>query len=115
MIKSVLIDGKYLNMKVTANTPKRYREVFGKDLITDLRDLWKHTDKKTGKILDGFDFGTIERMAYIMAKQGNNDIADNIDDWLDTIENPQALYEAMPQIIGMWSANERQIATAKKQ
>lgn len=114
MVKSVLIDGKYINLKATANTPKRYREAFNRDLITDLQDLWKHTDKKTGAIMEGFDFGTIERMAYIMAKQGDVNLTEDIDEWLDGFENPQAMYEAMPQIIQMWTANERQTSTSKK-
>ena len=113
MIQTITIDNKEINLKVTGNTPKRYREYFNRDLLRDIRDLYKHTDKKTGMIDDEFDFGTIERLGYIMARQYDNTIGD-IDEWLDGFDDPQAIYVAMPQIIAVWRGNETQIETPKK-
>ena len=69
MIEAIQIGNKTINMKATANTPRKYRALFNKDLIVEMGAFMAHLDKKTGEFDSHVDFGFIERLAYTMASQ----------------------------------------------
>lgn len=112
MIEAIQIGNITVNMKATANTPRKYRALFNKDLILEMGAFMEHLDKKTGEFDTQVDFGFIERLAYVMASQCDPNIG-SIDDWLDQF-GIEDIYSALPEIIGMWNKSKQTIATPKK-
>lgn len=112
MEKTITIGNREITMKATANTPKRYRNEFNKDLLIELQNLFNHLDKKTGEFVGQVDLSLVENLAYIMAKQADPEIGTQ-DDFLDQFEVAD-IYNAMPQILGVWSTSTETLSTAKK-
>lgn len=111
MEKTVKIGNAEILMKATGNTPKRYREMFNKDLIVEYQRLLKNIDDN-GNFTDKADLGVMDRLAYTMAKQANNDIPD-IDEWLDQFA-PLDIYNAMADILGVWVRSSETLSESKK-
>lgn len=113
MEEKITIGNKEVYMRVNANTPRKYRETFSRDLMKDLSNLLAHVDKKSGALIGDFDFSTIENLGYIMAKQYDNTIG-NIDDWLEQFEGIDDVYLAMAQIVGLWEKSKTTTSEPKK-
>ena len=113
MEKIITIGNKEVPLKATANTPKRYRHEFNEDLLLELNKVYRKTDKKTGAIAEGTDLSVIENLVYIMAKQADPEVGTQ-DDWLDQFE-PLDIYEAMQDIIRVWTASTTTTSTSKKE
>lgn len=112
MEKTVLIGEIEVPMKATANTPKRYRQEFNKDLIIQMQNLYNHLDLKSGVFKGDANLEVIDNLAYIMAKQADNTIGSQ-DEWLDQF-GPTDIYNAMAQIISVWTDTTETLSTAKK-
>lgn len=118
----------YINLgekrvKIVCNAllPRLYRFHFGRDLITDMRKMAK-AYKRIGEKEDGTpiydiddnaDFSPAENLAYIMLKQGGEDVGETIDEWLETISISD-LYTLEQACFELWRASERQTSAAKK-
>lgn len=111
MERVIQIGTQEVPMKATANTPRVYRETFGKDLIVEMQKLFNHINGK-GELQGDFDFGVIERLAYTMAKQANRELG-TIDDWLDQF-GMDDVYGAMAQIVNLWAESKQTTSEAKK-
>ena len=117
MERFITIDGIGRNFKASGATPRIYRSVCGRDLLTDLAKL--DTEEYTpDKLL------IYEDLAYTMAKQGNAALPDGDerkirsfpatpDEWLDTIEVLD-IYEILPQIAQLWRENPDTTVNSKK-
>lgn len=109
MEKIVKIGNQEVALKATANTPKRYRDTFNKDLIVELQKLYAHVDQETGTFIGEVNLEVVENLAYIMAKQANNKIK-SIDDWLDDFEATD-IYNSLPAILGVWASSTETLST----
>lgn len=112
MEETVRIGNKEIVMRANANTPRKYRETFNRDLISEFATLLKHIDK-TGALKGDFDFSIIENLAYIMAKQHDNSIG-TIDDFLEQFEGIDDIYLAMGDIVGLWEKSKQAMSEPKK-
>lgn len=110
MERTINIGEKDILMRANANTPRLYREEFGRDLIVDLQKFMAHIDK-SGAIKGDFDFSVVENMAYIMQKQAGGINA--INEFLEQFEIDD-VYEAMADIIGLWNLSKKTTSEAKK-
>lgn len=111
MEKTIVIDGKEVRFIATASTLRRYRAKFPqRDLITDVELL--SASAKKGQ-LTPYDLETFEDMAYIMAKQGNEDIPDDINAWLDGF-SMFSIYDVLPEILTLWNNSRVTQSEAKK-
>ena len=110
-------------VKIVCNAllPRLYRFQFGRDLIADMRKMAK-AYKRVGETEDGkpiyeiddnADFSAAENLAYIMLKQGGEDVGETIDEWLETISISD-LYMLEQACFELWRASEHQTSTAKK-
>ncbi|MBQ3329990.1 MAG: hypothetical protein IJG87_02300 [Ruminococcus sp.] len=110
-------------VKIVCNAllPRLYRFQFGRDLISDMRKMAK-SYKRVGETEDGkpiyeiddnADFSVAENLAFIMLKQGGEDVGETIDEWLETISISD-LYALEQACFELWRASERQTSTAKK-
>lgn len=112
MERIIKIGNKGIGMKATANTPKRYRNRFNKDLISEMQKLFLHLDTKTGAFKEGANLEVVENLAYIMAKQYDNEIGSQ-DEWMDNF-GVTDLYFAMPLILGLWGDSQETLSTPSK-
>ena len=112
MEKTINIGNREIKLKATANTPKRYRNTFNEDLLIKLQDLFNHMDKN-GAFVGNADLSVVENLAYIMAKQADDTIGTQ-EEWLDNFEATD-IYNAMPEIMGVWGASTSTLSTAKKE
>lgn len=101
MEKTVVIDGREVKFKSTGATVPRYKAQFGSDFFKDLFKL-----QKVGKVndegvvevdnIESMDFDFFYNFAWVLAKQGNKEIADPLT-WLDTFSSFPIL-DIIPEI-----------------
>lgn len=108
MERTITIEGKEIAVKVTGNTPRVYRNEFGRDVFKDLDTL--NREYQTKGI--GTDFSCLERLFYIMAKQKNKAIG-TIDDFLDQFDNPMSIILNIGAILEVWNESTETLAVEK--
>ena len=127
MDKRITIDGREITFRATARTPRLYRMLTGRDMITDMSKLRKSfikAQKNKKKENDEDDSGTFglstsdliifEDSAYVMARHANPDIEQQTpDDWLDTF-NMFDIYDILPEIMDLWNLNNATTSEPKK-
>ena len=115
MDKIINIDGREVKFRATARTPRLYRAIVGRDMITDMNKLKKAYDhkKKNESDLDVIDLQIFEDVAYVMARHADPDIEKTADDWLDTF-TMFSIYEVLPHILELWAVNTIQTSISKK-
>lgn len=122
--KTINIGGTDFVFRASALLPRLYRYHFGRDLVSDLSKLqkkWKKIvnddvseEEKQDREWTALDLTIFEDVAWVMARQGNPEIPDNPDDWLDTIDGPFSIYEVLPQIFELWRINQQTTSVPKK-
>ncbi len=89
MRKTIMIADVPVPLKATAATRYKYEAYFGrklmKDLSASLGEL-KSAESAEGKSVDEA-YDTITRLLYIMAKQANPSIPDDMVEWLDEFDS----------------------------
>lgn len=125
MDKVLTISGREVGFRATALTPRIYRHKIGRDIIQDLNQLRKSyakaiegqnaktEEEQRDAQLSVLDLEIFENAAYVMAKQYDPDVPASLDDWLDEFET-FSIYEILPEILQLWSLNERTTAKPKK-
>ena len=111
MEKTIKIGEQEIKLKATAGTLRRYRSRFLRDMMSDLSGLAGKFDSKEG--FSRFNLEVFENVMYIMAKQADNNVPDNIDDWLDGFDM-MSIYEVLPQILELWNAETITLIDSKK-
>ena len=107
--KEIEISGIRVKLKASADTPRVYRHLFGKDLFQDMNMLNLNV---TAGSLDMGNTEVLENIAYTMASQADRDIPD-IDEWLDQFEVFD-IYLAIKDILSLWAANISTMSKNKK-
>lgn len=116
MDRVINISGKDMKFRATARTPRLYRGLIGKDMISDMNRLMKSYERKQKNEdnLDIIDLQIFEDVAYVMARQANPDMEEKTaDEWLDTFDM-FSIYEILPHILELWAINTKQTSTPKK-
>ena len=117
MDKVIKIDEKDVKFRATARTPRLYRAIVGRDMITDMNKLQKaYANKKKNEAanFDLLDLQIFEDSAYIMARQADPDMeTKTADDWLDQFDM-FSIYEILPQILELWVQNIKTTSQPKK-
>lgn len=99
----IMIGGKEIPIDYSADTPRRYREEFGSDLIIDMQRMRKD-----------FDTGILENLAYTMARAADPEMELSIHEWLAQFDSVTAIYAAGPKILEAWTKNVRTSSESKK-
>ncbi len=111
MEKTIKIDGRDVKFKATAATIRTYRQLTGRDLLIDMQKLQSSAGSGNGlssEALNLFDY-----IAYVMARQADDTIPAQADEWLDSFEM-FSIYTVLPQIIELWRLNEMTTSQPKK-
>lgn len=115
VLKQIEIDGKPVKFMASARTPRIYRQLFGRDVIIDMKSLSdKFKSVSEGEDQLGvMDLTIFENLAYVMNKQADPEAPENIDDWLDQFSTFD-IYEVFPQLMDLWSMNKAGLSKSKK-
>lgn len=101
MEKTIKVGNREIRFKATAATPMHYRNMFkGQDIFRDLMKI-KESGTET-EILESIDFGTFERIAYIMSDDRRNGVG--FEDWLDSFE-VMDIVSILPEMMELWEIN----------
>lgn len=109
--KTLNIDGKEVKFVCTAGTLRRYRMKFRRDLLADAQKLIKAV--QGGDDLSTADLEVFEDVAYIMAKQADDTVPEDPNDWLDGF-SVFSVYNVLPEIVPLWLDTTQGIEEAKK-
>lgn len=118
MEKTISIDGKDLKFKATANTPRVYRQAFGRDIYTDISVLiagFNSDEPLPIAALDAF-----ENVAYCLNSQAEGrelnreSLEKDMAKWLDQFET-FSIYRILPQIMELWRSTNEQTSVPKNQ
>lgn len=126
IVKKINIDGKPVRFGASARTPRLYRERYGRDVMYDMASLYNNFNRvleahKAANFseldlqtqLSVIDLGMFEDIAYIMAKQADPDIPDDVGEWLDQFGTFD-VYEILPELLNLWELNKKGISVPKK-
>ena len=103
MDKVIKIGNTDVTLRATASTVRRYRAKFGRDLLTDMQNF-------TEGVSSGEALESISCLTYIMAKQANDKIPDDINEWRDQFET-FPLTDLAVTVVNLWT--ESSITTVK--
>lgn len=100
-------DGSVVPMRASALVPRLYRVHFGRDLVRDMSKLERSIKAatETGTDLDALDLTVFEDVAWIMARHADPSVPATPDEWLESLDFNLDIYEALPQMMELWSAN----------
>lgn len=123
-IKVIEIGGTEFTMRASALIPRIYRFKFGRDIVSDLRQLqkkWKKIideklsdEEKEDAQFSALDLTIFENVAWVMAKQGDPNIPDDPGEWLDSIDGIFSIYEVLPKILELWHLSQHTTSVPKK-
>lgn len=125
MDKVLTISGKEVGLRATALTPRLYRHKIGRDIIQDMSQLQKAFSKaaqiskdatdeeREAAQLSVMDLEIFENVAFIMARQYDQNIPDTVEAWLDEFDT-FSIYEIFPVILELWNLNNKTTAKPKK-
>lgn len=125
MDKVLTISGKEVGLRATALTPRLYRHKIGRDIIQDMSQLQKAFSKaaqiskdatdeeREAAQLSVMDLEIFENVAFIMARQYDQNIPDTVEAWLDEFDT-FSIYEIFPVILDLWNLNSKTTAKPKK-
>lgn len=125
MERTIAISGKEVKFRASALIPRLYRFKFGRDMISDMRQLQKSFSKASSVPEDAteedrqdaqlsvLDLTIFENVAYIMAKHADKAVADDLDEWLDGFELFD-IYQILPHILELWGLSNQTTSVSKK-
>ena len=105
MDKVIKIGDKDVTLRATASTVRRYRARFGRDLLADMQAFTEGA--QSGEVLEA-----IQSLTYIMAKQANDKVPDDVDEWLDSF-NVFPVADIAPDVVRLWTASSITTVTPK--
>ena len=121
MEKTIMVGGKPVKLKTNAGLLRRYRQWFGRDIVTDMNkimtalvDSVTEDDEVIFSTLPVEVLTTFEDLCYTMNKYGDpENVPDDIDEWLDSFETFD-IYTVFPAILELWNEDNKTQSTAKK-
>ena len=106
MTTTINVGGVPVAFKATGSTLRRYRDKFNRDLFEDF-----------GTIVNGEISGEVmtlvQNFAYIMAKQADDNVPEDVEEWLDSFET-FPFNEVAPAVIKLWQMSNITSVEVKK-
>lgn len=110
MKKTIMLEGREQTIESNALLPRKYRKIFGRDLIVDMRrmvDAYKNDP-------DSADTEVLENITWLMLKAGGNDVPDSVEEWLATLEDAFAAYSVVGDVVDLWAGSMKTTSVPKK-
>lgn len=109
MVKIIALGSKKIKMKASAATPRLYRDILGRDIFTDYEKLLDVENTPSSE-----RWSIFENIAFIMAKQADETVPDDIVKWLDSFDGVPSVADAVGDIFELWSGNLKTNSESKK-
>lgn len=107
--KVILVGEKEYTIKANALLPRRYRNEFGRDLISDLNKLLESA--KNDKEID---WSVAENLTWLMIKTAGVDEIGSIEEWLETIDDAFAMVKCFGEVLSLWQETQQTTSTPRK-
>ena len=126
MMKEVEIGGQVVKLRATGSLPMAYRMFFNRDLLRDMnayrkkiQDALEDEEQEAAKsdndnFLTAVDLDFMARLSYSMAKSADSSIPNDMTEWLDTLESPNAIYILSGPVLELYGSGFQTTAEAKK-
>ena len=117
LVREIQVGRTTVPMRASALIPRLYRVKFGRDMIRDMTRLQKNMNeaKDDPEVnLDAADLTIFENIAWMMARHADPSVPSEPDEWLDSLDGVLSIYEALPQIIALWSDNIKTTSSLRK-
>ena len=111
MDKKITLGGKERIIRNNALLPRKYRHIFGRDLIADMNALVKAFKKSGG---DEFNTEVLENLTWLMLREAGEDVGSSVDEWLSTLDSAVEIYQLLPEVIELWGAGINTTSMPKK-
>lgn len=108
--RKVKIGSKDVTLGASAALPRLYRVKTGRDILEDVSSL---TVSQDGTV-NSDDYEIFENLAWVMAYHADKTVPENIEDWLEQLDDVLGIYHVMPQIMDLWNINTKTAVASKK-
>ena len=108
--KTVKIGSKDVTLRASAALPRIYRVKTGRDILKDVNSLSVAQDGT----VESDSYEVFENLAWVMAYHADNTVPENIEDWLEQLDDVLGIYHVMPQIMDLWNINTKTAVESKK-
>ena len=117
LVRDIPVGTTTIPMRASALIPRLYRVKFGRDIMRDMMRLQKnmHAAQDNPDVdLDAADLTIFEDVAWIMAKHADPNVPGDPDEWLGGLPGVLSIYEALPEILALWSENLKTTSVPRK-
>lgn len=117
LVRDIPVGTTTIPMRSSALIPRLYRVKFGRDIMRDMMRLQKnmHAAQDNPDVdLDAADLTIFEDVAWIMAKHADPNVPGDPDEWLGGLPGVLSIYEALPEILALWSENLKTTSVPRK-
>ena len=124
--RTILIEGRPWKMRTSALIPKLYRAYFGRDMVADMHKLSKAYQKINSLPKDAtdeereaaqfevVDLEIFENLAWISLKHAGEEVGENPEEWLESLDGVFSIYEILPVLLEMWNKNNKTTSVPRK-
>ncbi len=111
MEKTVTFQGKEMKLLANALLPRKYRHTFGRDLMQDMQKI--AVPDSEGAAPD-MDLSVFEDLTWLMFKNAGEDVGNSPEEWLSGIDDMFSVYMLIPDVVGLWQANNETTSVPAK-
>ena len=109
MDKKVQVQGREMTLRANALLPRKYRHMFERDMIADMRKLIDDYQKK-----NEVNYDVLEDLTWLMFREAGEDVGSSPEEWLQTIDDVFEVYMLLPDVCALWIKNQKTTAAPKK-
>lgn len=107
--KTIMVGEVPYTIKANALLPRRYRNEFGKDLITDLNALLESA--KSGNAID---WSVAENLTWLMIKTAGVEEIGTLEEWLEGIDDAFAMVKCFGDVLSLWQESQETTSVPRK-
>ncbi len=108
MDRKVTLEGREMTLRANALLPRKYRAFFGRDIMRDMQALTAGDDDPE------IDMSVFENIAWLMFKTAGEDVGDSPEEWLATVDDMFSVYMIIPDVVELWSENNKTTSVPAK-
>jgi hypothetical protein len=110
MKRTITIEGKDYQIECNALLPRQYRKEFGQDLLVGMRDFKARYDNDPNDL----DTTVLENLTWLMLKAAGEDVGDNVEEWLASLDDSFAVYNVINDVVDLWLQTQKTTSKPKK-
>lgn len=111
MKRTVTLDGREMALENNALLPRRYRHIFGRDLVVDMNALVKAYQNKDQSQIP---FDLLEDVIWIMLREAGEEVGTNTEEWLASIDDVFGVYALASDVFTLWAEGRKTTSIPKK-